>query len=82
MKPEYSAIFSTSASCFNIVESVIDAPQIQKTLWKMKQKAGNGILFIMWSLSIWLYTGRMDIVWFLLLVIVEPTMVNLASTKS
>ena len=52
---------STSDSCFSIVESAIDAPQIQKMLWKLKRKAGIGILFIMWSISIWLRTGSMEL---------------------
>ncbi|MFW9769239.1 MAG: hypothetical protein ACFFF9_15765 [Candidatus Thorarchaeota archaeon] len=60
---------STSESCFSVVESTTDAPQIQKTLWEMKRKASIGILFIMWSCSIWVYTTNLEIVWILLIVV-------------
>jgi len=60
---------STSESCFSVVESTTDAPQIQKTLWEMKQRASIGILFIIWSGSIWVYTTNSEIVWILLIVI-------------
>ncbi len=39
-------------SCQSTVESSIDSPSIQKTIWKMKRRAGMGLLFILWALTL------------------------------
>ena len=61
---------STSENCLSMVESAIDAPQIQKMLWDLKQKSGIGILFMMWSVTIWVQVGNLTIYWVLVSVFV------------
>ncbi len=57
---------STSVNCLSIVKSAIDAPQIQKTLWELKRRGGVGILFCMWSMSVWLNLQTNWLFWILL----------------
>ncbi len=65
-----STWISTSDICLSIVESSIDAPQIQKVLWDLKRKAGIGILFIVWSITIWIQIGTLELYWILLSVLI------------
>ena len=59
---------STSDNCFSIIENVMDAPPIQKTLWELKRKASVGILFFTWAISVRLYLELSGISWILFMV--------------
>jgi hypothetical protein len=54
---------STENSCKTMVDASVESPPIQKIIWKMKRRAGIGILFCLWSFSLlniasylWLYS--------------------------
>jgi len=56
---------STSDSVTSMVETSIDAPNIQKALWNLKRRASIGLLFCMWSCALWIYTGSLSLYWFI-----------------
>jgi len=41
-----------SKSCLTVVESSINAPPIQNALWKLKRRAGVGIIFLLWGIPV------------------------------
>ncbi len=71
-KPTWTA---TSESTLNIVEGAMDSLVVQKMLWKLKRRAGVGILFILWSIALWEYLLGLSWLILALAVLIGPLII-------
>jgi MFS family permease len=58
-KPSWT---SSEKMCLSMVDETTDSPSIQRAIWKLKRRAGIGLLFVFWSLSLGSFATGLEIV--------------------